>query len=201
VDSLLFPVKLGPEVRDVPQELVTWGLGATPASGLLRRGVRLLGLLISLAGCGYQPVYGASAKRYEVTAGRYGTASFEAVQDTLAGVRSELGAAEALGSGFPRVVVEVLRVDERSTGVRLVGDDPLARGSEIVVTGRARVLASEDAAPSLDTGDMSRAAQFASGATPSADAELRSRAVRDAAHNLGRALGRAVLGLPEPAEG
>jgi hypothetical protein len=60
---------------------------------------------------------------------------------------------------------------------------------------------SEDAAPSLDTGDFSRAAQFAAGATPSADAELRSRAVRDAARSLGRALGRAVLGLPEPAEG
>jgi hypothetical protein len=29
----------------------------------------------------------------------------------------------------------------------------------------------------------------------------RARAVRDAARSLGKALGRAVLGLPEPAEG
>jgi hypothetical protein len=156
-----------------------------------------------LTSCGYQPVYssGGAARRYEVITGRSATASFEAVQEVAAGVRSELGAAEALGSGFPRVVVEVLRVDERSTGVRLVEGTPLARGSEIVVTGRAQVLPSADAAPSVDTGDMSRAAPFAAGATPGGDAELRTRAVRDAARSLGRALGRAVLGLPEPAEG
>lgn len=160
----------------------------------------LFGCLL-LMGCGYQPVYTSSAKRYEVVMGRYATASFEAVQDVAAGVRSELGAAEALGDGFPQVVVEVLRVDERSSGVRLVGGTPLARGSEIVVTGRARVVPSAEAAPTVDTGDMSRASMFAAGATPGADAELRSRAVRDAARSLGRALGRAVLGLPEPAEG
>ncbi|HYQ18699.1 MAG TPA: hypothetical protein VEQ58_23150 [Polyangiaceae bacterium] len=155
----------------------------------------------ALAGCGYQPVYAATGRHYEVVAGRYNTASFEAVQEAASGVRSELGAAEALGSGFPQVVVEVLRVDERSLGVRAVGDTPLARGSEIVVTGRARVLQSAGATSSYDSGDMSRAAQFAAGTTPGADAELRSRAVRDAARSLGRALGRAVLGLPEPAEG
>jgi hypothetical protein len=123
------------------------------------------------------------------------------VQETAAGVRSELGAAEALGAGFPQVVVEVLRVDERTLGVRLAGEAPLGRGSEVVVTGRAQVLPSAGAAPTLDTGDVSRAAQFAAGTSAGADSELRSRAVRDAARSLGRALGRAVLGLPEPAEG
>jgi hypothetical protein len=154
-----------------------------------------------LAGCGYRPVYADGGPRYEVVAGRYGTASFEAVQAATAGVRSELGAGQALGGTFPQVVVEVLRVDERSTGVRAVGDVPLARGSEVVVTGRARVVPKPDAAPTLDTGDMSRSAPFASGATAADDAQARSRAVRDAARSLGRALGRAVLGLPEPAEG
>jgi len=154
-----------------------------------------------VGGCGYRPVYAEGGPRYEVVAGRYGTANFEAVQAATAGVRSELAAAEALGSGFPQVVVEVLRVDERSIGVRAVGDVPLARGSEVVVTGRARVIIKPDAAPTLDTGDMNRAAQFAAGATAAADADARSRAVRDAARSLGRALGRAVLGLPEPAEG
>lgn len=206
----MFPVKLGPEVRDVPQEVATRGLGATHSARRAGRGRRAgraaslgslaLSVVLSLS-CGYQPVYAGSDQRYEVVAGRSMTASFEAVQATVAGVRSELGAAEALGNGFPRVVVAVLRVDERSLGVRMVGETPLARGSEIVVTGRAQIFTAEGAAPSLDTGDMSRAAQFAAGTTPSGDADLRSRAVRDAARNLGRALGRAVLGLPEPAEG
>ncbi|HKY41328.1 MAG TPA: hypothetical protein VJN18_35590 [Polyangiaceae bacterium] len=133
---------------------------------------------------------------------RYATAHFEAVQAALGGVRSELGAAEALGSGFPQVVVEVLRVDERSIGVRSLGNiGPLARGTQVVVVGRAQVLTRPGEPPGADTGDMSRAAQYAAGATPTADAAARSRAVRDAARRLGKALGRAVLGLPEPSEG
>jgi hypothetical protein len=137
-----------------------------------------------------------------VVTGRVATSSFEAVQAAAAGVRSELGPAGALGSGFPRVVVEVLRVDERSLGVRSMGNTaPLARGSEIAVVGRAYVLERADAAPVHDTGDVSRSAQFAAGTTPTADAASRSRAVRDAARSLGKALGRALLGLPEPADG
>jgi hypothetical protein len=157
----------------------------------------------ALGGCGYQAAYGGSnGARYEVAAGRYSTASFEAVQSTVAGVRSELGAAEALGEGYPRVVVEVLRIDEQSTGVRAASNEtPLARGAEIVVVGRATVISAADAKPSLDTGDMSRAAGFAAGVSPTADAAARSRAIRDASRALGAALGRAILGLPEPSEG
>ena len=178
-----------------------------PSAG--RSGTGLLslcaGLLLGLTGCGYQPLYSSqSGRHYDVVAGHYATASFEAVQVAVAGVRSELGAAQALGSGFPRVVVEVLRVDERSIGIGIGSarnQAPLARGSEIVVVGRAQVFRSEGAAAVIDTGDLSRAAQFASGASPSADAANRARAVRDAARALGKALGRAVLGVPEPAEG
>ena len=210
VDRLLFPVKLGPEMRDVNQEFATTALGETPRTAgrnWLAAGARagaLLGCLaVWVSGCGYGPVYGASGgPRYEVVTGRVATSSFEAVQDAAAGVRSELGPAGALGSGYPRVVVEVLRVDERSIGVRSAGNSvPLARGSEIAVVGRAYVLERVDAKPSRDTGDFSRSAQFAAGTTPSADAASRSRAVRDAARSLGKALGRALLGLPEPLEG
>jgi hypothetical protein len=158
---------------------------------------------VALVACGYQPVYGAEGQqRYEVVAGAYATASVEAVQAAVAGVRSELGAAQRLGSGFPRVVVEILRVDERSIGAqRASGGEPLARGSEIVVVGRARVMTSESAPASIDTGDISRAAQFAAGPTPSADNLARARAVRDAARAVGQVLGRSLLGLPVPAEG
>jgi hypothetical protein len=205
VDRLLFPVKLGPEPIDVPQEFVTWRLGATRRSRVRNwasAGVWAGILACCLVGCGYQSAY-ARAARYTVVPADVRTSLFEAGQATLAGVRSELAPAAAeSNTGYPQVVVEVLRVDERSIGVRNTATDvPLARGSEIVVVGRARVLDGPNAPASFDTGDMSRAAQFASGTTPSADAAARSRAVRDAARSLGKALGRAVLGLPEPAEG
>jgi hypothetical protein len=192
-------------MQDVNQEFAIRALGETlrPA---VRNWPRLgigAGLLLGwVLGCGYQPIYGRSAgPHYEVVTGRVATSSFEVAEQAVAGVRSELGPAGALGQGFPQVVVEVLRVDERSIGVGSTANGPLARGTEIVVVGRAQVLERRDAAPSRDTGDMSRAAQYAAGSSPAADHAARSRAVRDAARSLGKALGRALLGLPEPAEG
>ena len=191
---------------DVNQEFATPALGEThrPGGRNRRAAGALAGVLFwCLGGCGYGPVYGASGgPRYEVVTGRVATSSFEAAQEAAAGLRSELGPAGALGSGYPRVVVEVLRIDERSIGVRSMGNAaPLARGTELAVVGRAYVQERADAKPSRDTGDFSRSAQFAAGTTPSADAASRSRAVRDAARSLGKALGRALLGLPEPSEG
>ncbi len=210
VDRLLFPVKLGPELQKVSQDFGIQRLGATHSKGThLRFGLgtragMLLGAwaLLLLAGCGYQPVYASSpARQYEVTAARSGTASFEAAQAAVGGVRTELAAADALGSGADQLVVEVLRVDERSIGVHEgQGGSPLARGAEIVVVGRARAYATPGGPVGLDTGDMSRSAQYAAGDSPTADAAARSRAVRDASRALGRALGRAILGLPEPAQ-
>lgn len=197
-------MKLGPQLWDVPGYFARAPLGETARIG--SSGRRPIGVLAGLclaflAGCGYRPVYGAPGPRYDVTVRSYSTASFEAVEPTVAGVRAELGAAAALGTGFPQLVVEVLRVDERSIGVRSMGNEPLARGSEIRVVGRAQVIEHAGAPPSLDTGDVTRGSTYATGATPAADAAARSRAVRDAARKLGRALGRSVLGLPEPADG
>jgi len=206
VDRLLFPVKLGPELSNVHQDFWSTGQGESAARGAIRMRAGKLGRawlfgLALLPGCGYVPVYGSSSTKYEVVAGQYGTASFEAVGETVSGMRAELGASGALGQGR-RVSVEVLRVDERSIGIRPVGNAPLARGSEIVVVGRARVYdSSESTAPRWDTGDMSRAAQYAAGSSPEQDAAERNKAVREAARALGRAMARAVLGLPEPAEG
>lgn len=205
-------MKLGLQTRNVSRDFAQRGLGETlrrpsdfwARAGALAALAALAGLALGPAsGCGYRPVYGSSQTvRYGVTAGRYATASFEAVQAAAGGVRSELAAAQALGDSFPQVVVEVLRIDERSIGVRSTSNDtPLARGSEIVVVARALVHPAPGEAPTFDTGDMSRSAQFAAGASPTADAAARSRAVRDAARRVGQALGRAVLGLPEPLEG
>jgi hypothetical protein len=160
----------------------------------------LLGALL-LLGCGYAPLYGSGAGHYEVRPGPYATANFEAAGIAVDGVRAELGSAGALGSGR-LVIVEIVRIDERSIGVQAPGTAPLARGSEIVVVGRARIYASaESNAAQWDTGDMSRAVQYAAGITGTEDAIARGKAVRDAARALGRAMARAILGFPEPAEG
>lgn len=195
-------MKLGPELQDVSEEIDHPRLGETPRwTGQFWRRVGAVAGLIGVAGCGYQPLYGGQQPRYDVSPGHYSTASFEAVQSALEGVCSELGAAQALGSGPPRITVEILRVDERSIGARLTDGAPLARGSEIIVVGRALVYDKPESPARVDTGDMSRAAQYASGVSASADAAARSRAVRDAARSLGKALARAALGLPEPADG
>ena len=201
MDRLLFPVKLARQALNVPQESVTRGLGATRGRSVCEALLPAV-LACCLAGCGYQPAYAPGA-RYTVVQGTVRTSLFEVAEPLASGVRSELASSGAeSSSGYPRVEVEVIRVDERSIGIRnTTGDMPLARGSEIVVVGRARVIGGADQPASFDTGDMSRAAQFASGSTPSADADARSKAARDAARSLGKALGRAVLGLPEPAEG
>jgi hypothetical protein len=192
-------------MQDVNQEFAKRALGESlrPGGRNWRRLGTGAGLLLGcVLGCGYQPIYGSSGgPRYEVVTGRIATASFEVAEQTAAGVRSELGPAGALGRGFPQVVVEVLRVDERSFGVGSTANGPLARGTEIVVVGCAHVRERSDSAPTRDTGDLSRAAEFAAGSSPAADNAARSRAVRDAARSLGRALGRALLGLPEPPEG
>src|SRR5512147_1390167 len=107
-------------MQDVNQEFSPRALGATRRPGVRfwpRVGAWAGAVLACVSGCGYGPVYGGSGgARYEVVTGRVGTASFEAAEDATAGVRSELAPAGALGSGFPQVVVEVLRVDERSIG-------------------------------------------------------------------------------------
>jgi hypothetical protein len=145
----------------------------------------------------------AGERQYAVTAGAPETAHWEAVQAAVMGARRELGRASALGSSFPQMTVEILRIDERAAGIRDVdGSGPLESGSVLLVTGRAYVLeTSGSRTPSIDTGDMTRRVVFASSASASEQAAARSRAIREAATELGSALARAVLGLPEPARG
>jgi len=161
-------------------------------------------VLVGLTSCGYRAVYGGGDPegRLSVTAAPSRVPNAGAVQSVLAGVRSELGRAGVLraGEGYPRLVVEVLRVDEVGTGIEAPGDAPLARGSAVAVVGRAWVESQPDAPPERDTGDTRRSERIAVGQSAAGDSLFHDEALRAAGRRLGRALAKRVLGEPEPAD-
>lgn len=165
--------------------------------------------LLSLSGgCGYAPAYGGLNARVRlcVVAAPPKVADPGALQAALSGARAELSAAGALraGTGFPRMVVELVRIDELSSGVAVaaqpgpMGRLPLARGESVGVVGRAWVLAQPGASRSRDTGDVRRVAHASGEPDPRVDALAHDSSARAAARELGRALARRVLGEPEP---
>lgn len=170
--------------------------------------VMLLALSATLTSCGYRPVYGGTPPaRLSVVAARPKVPQAPVIQEVLAGVRSELSRAGALksGDGYPQLVVEVLRVDARSAGIRRAplepavvtnGELPLARGEAVSVVGRAWVLEAPHQAPQSDTGDVRRSEVIAAQQTAARDGFARDQALGAAARELGTALARSVLGEP-----
>src|SRR6185295_13499307 len=113
------------------------------------------------AGCGYRPAYGGEVtERLGVATGQVLVPDASAVQAVLAGARAELARAGALGDAgaFPRLSLDVLRVDELSSGIGNLGGSPVARGMAVAAVVRGRVLRAADAAAELDTGDLRRTA-------------------------------------------
>lgn len=157
-------------------------------------------------GCGYEPVYSTERPevRLSVQAAPYGAPHVEAVAAAVGGVRRSLSVAGVLepGEGYPRVVVEVVRVDERAAGI--IADKspdgverPSGRAASLGVVGRAWVEEVERGPHTRDTGDVRRTATYAVGATGVAEQPRYEVALRSAAHALGQALGRRILGEPE----
>jgi hypothetical protein len=203
VDKLWFPVKLGPRLGFVPGRRI-------------RAALAILGLTVSCGwggvGCGYAPAYGAErpSGRLTVVSASPRGADSGALGPVLDGVRRELSRAGVLtsGTGYPRVVVELVRVDERTAG-QAVWQNPtsiggsevvVGRGSVVGVTARAWILESPDARVIRDTGDVRRTATHASGSRPAIDHEQREAALVGAGRAAGEALGRRLLGEVEPSE-
>lgn len=154
-----------------------------------------------LTACGYQPVYGQAGRaRLSVHVGQVLIPEPIAAQATASGARSELAAAGLLASGaeYPRLVVDVLRVDELSRGIHVQAGQPRASGMSIALTVRGRVFRAENQEPTLDTGDVRRAVQLSGDADPRADSAAYDIALRSAAERAGRAVARFTLGIPEP---
>jgi hypothetical protein len=120
----------------------------------------------------------------------------------MSGARSELAASGLLASGGrgPRLVIDVLRVDEASRGIHVQGGQPVAAGTSVAVTVRGRVFQGEASEPTLDTGDLRRAVQLTGDADPRADGAAYDQALRAAAERAGKAVARVALGIPEPGD-
>jgi hypothetical protein len=181
-------------------------LWATRLAGRANRRVALLALALGLAGCGYEPVYGGErpSQRLSVVAAAHRTPNLRAVQGVLSGVREELAREGLLapGEGYPRVVVEVLRVDEASAAVLAdgAGDGarPRAGGSSVGVVARGWVLPKEGAQAIRDTGDVRRVRQLAAGRSPRTDARAFDELVSNVARETGSSIARRITGEAEP---
>ena len=184
----------------------------------------LSGLAASIAGCGYHPVYGpgsaAEGARFCVVGVSPLVADTAAVAEVEAGLRQELARAGALrsGGGYPRVVVEVLRMDEMSEGIAAVpggtrGTEiagtpirpplplaPLARGTRVGVLARAWIEPSAGAARERETGDMRTTDVRRAESDPRLEALRQDDAARAAARRLGARLARRILGEPETSD-
>ena len=125
-----------------------------------------------------------------------------AVQAAANGARSELASSGMLasGDGYPRLVIDVLRVDELSRGIRVQGGQPHAGAMSVAVTLRARIFAAGEREANSDSGDVRRAVQLAGDDDPRVDGAAHDSALRSAAERAGRAAARIALGIPEPAD-
>jgi hypothetical protein len=167
----------------------------------------LVAAVIFLGSCGYRPLYGGERgdDRFCVVGVSPLVADSAVVAEVEAGVRAGLARAGGLraGAGYPRVVVEVLRIDAESEGIKSVPGtptSPLARGTRVGVLARAWVERAPDGPKERDTGDL-RAANVM-GVEPDARLEaLRlDDATRASARRLGERLARRVLGEPDAPE-
>jgi hypothetical protein len=167
-------------------------------------------LFLMVVGCGYHSVYAAGPPgKLHVKVVRSLLPDAVAADEVASGLREELARAGALeaGEGYPRVELEVLRGDETSEGVAAGASGPVARGVGVAVVARAWVVASANAEPEADTGDMRAEESIAvdetggvGGPDPRASGFHHADASRAAARRLGRKLGARLLGQPSASE-
>jgi hypothetical protein len=170
-------------------------------------------LAVALAACGYRPAYtsGSGGGRLHVVLAHAPVASSVAADEVVSGVRDELAREGGLapGDGYPRVEVEVTRLDEAADAIAAgaAGTVPAARATAVGVVARAWLVRAEGAEHERDTGDvrvlLEAGATTPGDATESAsasavDALHHDDALRAAARRAGVRLARRVLGQPAP---
>ena len=168
----------------------------------MKAGALLLALVaMSVASCGYHAVYASGeGARFHVVLVRSLVPDAVSADEVLSGAREELAREGALaaGDGYPRVEIEVLRLDETSEGISAPkgSPSPIARGTEVAVVARAWLVASKDAPREHDTGDVRAQDAITIGATAQADSFQHADAARAVARRVGQKLARRVLGHP-----
>ncbi len=156
-----------------------------------------------LAACGYRPLYGGErGDRFCVVGVSPLVADSAVVSEVEAGVRAGLARAGGLRSGadYPRVVVEVLRVDAASEGIKAVPGTPtmpLARATRVGVLARAWVQKAPDGPKERDTGDLRAVDVMQVEPDARLEALRLDDATRASARRLGERLARRVLGEPD----
>jgi len=155
--------------------------------------------LLFLASCGYHAVYATPAEeKLHVRLARAPVAEAAAADEVLSGAREQLAREGALasGDGYPRLEIEVLRIDETSAGVLSDGINPHASGSYRGVIARAWVVPQEGAEAVRDTGDV-RTDDLAAVQPNAVQDDLAAiDGARAAARRLGRRIALRVLGHP-----
>ncbi len=175
--------------------------------------------ILGIVGCGYRPLYGGerSGDRFAVVGASPLVADASVVSEVEAGVRAGLARGGGLrtGADYPRVVVEVLRIDAASEGIAAVpggsrgfsvgglpvapggAPSPLARGTRVGVVGRAWVERAPGGARERDTGDLRAVDLMGAEGDARLEALRFDDASRAAARRLGERLARRLLGEPD----
>lgn len=170
----------------------------------MKYGIFTITCILQVSACGYTPLYSAPpAERLSVAL--VGARSGDAIasDEVVAGVRDTLAKEGALAPGgtYPRVEVEVLRVDEASEGIAAddtpSGHVPRARATEVGVVARAWIARDASGSREADTGDLRSldlAAAPNGGDSLSAEAMRHDDALRATARRLGQRLALRLLG-------
>jgi hypothetical protein len=195
---------------------VTSGLGRARLALAQLFSLAVAGAL--LAACGYRPLYAGAQgeERLAVTGVTPLVADASVVAEVEAGVRAGLARAALLrgGGGYPRVVVEVLRIDTQSEGIAAVPGGvrpevggasvdaagplrPLARGTRVGVLARAWLERSQGGPKERQTGDLRAVDVMQVEADARVEALRLDDTSRAAARRLGERLARRVLGEPD----
>jgi hypothetical protein len=175
--------------------------------------------VLGLASCGYRPLYGGERgdERFSVIGVTPLVVDASVVSEVQAGVRSGLARGGALrgGNEYPRVIVEVLRIDATSEGIQALPGGtrgttvgglpispggplaPLARGTRIGVLARAWVERAPGAARERETGDLRTADVMQTESDARLEVLRLDDTSRAAARRLGERLARRVLGEPD----
>jgi hypothetical protein len=169
------------------------------------RAVRALVVVCGLTGalglsCGYQPIRAQAETRGALSVTAVGQRSAEPQVDAavLAGVGLALSQEGLLrnGNAYPRIEVELLRIERLSGAVGLSADDrPRARSIGMAVLARAWV-ALPDGTHVEDTGDVREEGYRAAAARGAGEIQSDEEALQAVALRLGKKLGARILGYP-----
>lgn len=158
-------------------------------------------LSFSIASCGYAPLYAANGgAKLHVHLHRSLVPDAAATDEVVSGAREQLAREGALapGDGWPRVEIEVLRIDATSDAVSAPKGNvvPVARGVEVALVARAWIVRADGAEAEHDTGDVRARDLVATQSVGRADLFAHGDATRAVARRIGQRLALKVLGHP-----